>query len=56
MTHVLSLPERLRRVAIVSDLMLAGSVHAYKPQKPTGGPKTRFYYHPDKPETSRLVA
>lgn len=31
MTEMMPLSERLRLVANVSDLMLAGSIHAYRP-------------------------
>jgi hypothetical protein len=33
MTEILPLSERLRLVAHVSDLMLAGSIQAYRPEK-----------------------
>lgn len=32
MTEMMPLSERLRLVASVSDLMLAGSIHAYRPE------------------------
>jgi len=32
MTEMMPLSERLRLVANVSDLMLAGSIHAYRPE------------------------
>lgn len=64
MSHMLSLPERLRRVAMVSDLMLAGSVHAYDtnhPHQSSIPTHKRIYYRPDPalmhdPLTHRLSA
>ena len=67
MSHMLSLPERLRRVAMVSDLMLAGSVHAYDTNHPHRAHQSsiptdnRVYYRPDPalmhdPLTQRLSA
>lgn len=42
MTDMMPLSERLRLVASVSDLMLAGSIHAYRPE---GGPKSASVVH-----------
>jgi hypothetical protein len=36
MTEVMPLSERLTLIANVSDLMLAGSIHAYRPDAPLG--------------------